>query len=273
MAAQALVRRSYLTPLDTYSINVMGTANLLEVIRSAPHVKAVLIVTSDKCYENNEWSWGYREIERLGGYDPYSNSKACAELVTAAFRSSFFDSKQNDPHGAAIATVRAGNVIGGGDWSSDRLVPDILATIERGEILRLRNPAAIRPWQHVLEPLSGYLVLVEHLFGEQGASYAEAWNFGPSDDDVRSVEWICQRTMKLWESPVSWVCDDRSHPHEANYLKLDCSKAKSRLGWQPRWNLDKALSEIVSWHRSHMQGENMRDKSIAQISDFESISV
>lgn len=269
MAAQAFVRESYVSPLETYEVNVLGTANVLEAVRITPQVKAVIIVTTDKCYENREWNWGYRENDPLGGYDPYSSSKACAELVTSAYRSSFFNSSRYMQHGVAIATVRAGNVIGGGDWASDRLMPDLLSAIGQGEPVRIRNPHAIRPWQHVLEPLSGYLSLAEKLSSSNGLIYGEAWNFGPSDDDARSVQWIVERMIEIWGGNNSWVHDKLPQPHEASYLKLDCSKAHNHLGWKPRWNLSDALSVIVDWQQSFLAGENMRVKTLAQIHKFE----
>lgn len=270
MAAQALVRQSYSAPLETYAVNVMGTANVLEAVRCTPGVLSVVNVTTDKCYGNREWNWGYREIDQLGGYDPYSSSKACAELVTAAYRSSYFNPTQHKQHGVAVATARAGNVIGGGDWARDRLIPDILWAIGRGQPVNIRNPDAIRPWQHVLEPLAGYLRLAERLASADGASYAEAWNFGPADDDARSVRWIVENLARQWHEPASWVVDAQPHPHEASYLKLDCSKARARLGWAPRWNLPKALTAIAEWQRAYLAGADCRKSTIAQIQAFAS---
>ncbi len=270
MAAQALVRESYIAPLDTYAVNVIGTANVLEAVRATSKVKAVVSVTTDKCYENREWNWGYRETDHLGGFDPYSSSKACAELVTAAYRSSFFNPARYTEHGVAVASARAGNVIGGGDWARDRLIPDLLSAIGRSEPVRIRNPNAIRPWQHVLEPLLGYLSLAEKLASGDGPSYAEAWNFGPADDDARPVQWIVERMIESWGGNASWVRDDAMQPHEASYLKLDCSKAHARLEWKPRWNLGQALSAIIDWQRAYIGGVDMRLKTLAQIRDFES---
>lgn len=227
MAAQPLVRYSYVNPVETYSTNVMGVVNLLEAVRATPGVRAVVNVTSDKCYENREWPWGYRENEAMGGYDPYSNSKGCAELVTAGYRSSFFHADKYPEHGVALGSGRAGNVIGGGDWALDRLIPDMLRAIGAGEPVMIRNPHAIRPWQHVLEPLSGYLTLAEKLYTE-GPVHAEGWNFGPYDTDAKPVEWIVERMTQEWGAGASWTLDGQDHPHEATYLKLDCSKARGR---------------------------------------------
>jgi CDP-glucose 4,6-dehydratase len=270
MAAQALVRESYLAPLDTYAVNVMGTAHVLEAVRATPDVKAVVCVTTDKCYENREWHWGYREVDPLGGYDPYSSSKACAELVTSAYRSSYFNPVDYGRHGVAVATARAGNVIGGGDWARDRLIPDILSALVRGEPVRVRNPGAIRPWQHVLEPLSGYLRLAECLASGDGAAFAEPWNFGPADDDVRPVSWIVERMIEQWGGGSSWIQDEQPQPHEATYLRLDCSKARARLGWAPHWNLSRSLSAITDWHRAYLGGADMRLTTLAHLDDFES---
>lgn len=267
MAAQALVRHSYVEPVETYSTNVMGTVNLLEAVRAADSVKAVVNVTSDKCYENREWVWGYRENEAMGGYDPYSNSKGCAELVTAAYRNSYFHPEKYATHGVAIASGRAGNVIGGGDWAEDRLIPDIMRAITQGKSVNIRNPHAIRPWQHVLEPLSGYLVLAQKLY-EEGVAYAEGWNFGPNDNDAKPVQWIVEKLTNAWGEGASWNIDEGDHPHEANYLKLDCSKAKMRLDWYPRWSLDEALAAIIDWHRACRDGYDMRNQTLLQIDAY-----
>jgi CDP-glucose 4,6-dehydratase len=267
MAAQALVRHSYVEPVETYSTNVMGTVNLLEAVRNTGSVKAVVNVTSDKCYENREWVWGYRENEAMGGYDPYSNSKGCAELVTAAYRNSYFHPEKYKEHGVAIASGRAGNVIGGGDWAEDRLIPDIMRAITQGKPVNIRSPHAIRPWQHVLEPLSGYLVLAQKLY-EQGATYAEGWNFGPNDADAKPVQWIVEKLTQAWGEGASWVLDDGNHPHEAHYLKLDCSKAKIRLDWHPRWHLEEALGAIIEWQRAYRDGKNMYELTLRQISAY-----
>ncbi|XXK28884.1 CDP-glucose 4,6-dehydratase [Arenicellales bacterium nBUS_45] len=262
MAAQAIVRTSYDFPIETFSTNVMGTTNLLEAARLNDSVKAIVNVTTDKCYQNKEWLWGYRENDSLGGYDPYSSSKACSELVTDAYRRSFFRSKDLN-----LASARAGNVIGGGDWAADRLIPDTLTAFEKNEPVVIRNPESFRPWQHVLEPLSGYMMLAERLF-EQGEEFAEGWNFGPSDDDVRSVVWIVERMAEFWGGGVGWKVDNSNHPHESKCLKLDITKAKIELGWHPTWRLDKSLEKIVDWHQSWLRRDNMRDKCLEQISEF-----
>jgi len=267
MAAQPLVRDSYKIPVETYAINVMGTVHLLEAVRSCPSVRAVVNVTTDKVYENREWLWGYRENEPMGGYDPYSNSKGCSELVTAAYRSSYFNPRDFDRHGVAVATARAGNVIGGGDWANDRLIPDIIRAIIAGAPVRVRNPHAIRPWQHVLEPLSGYLLLAQRLYGG-GARFASGWNFGPPEEDAQPVQWLVERLCTLWGAGASWQLDDGEHPHEAHYLKLDCSKALAELGWRPRWGIAKALDSIVEWTQAYMQGGNVRDICLDQIMNF-----
>lgn len=263
MAAQPLVRHSYADPIETYSTNVMGTVNVLESSRYCKNLKSIVSVTTDKCYENREWPWGYREIEPMGGHDPYSSSKGCAELVSSAYRRSFFTS--NDT--ANIATARAGNVIGGGDWAEDRLVPDILRSFEKSEPVIIRNPLSTRPWQHVLEPLSGYLILAEHLYNN-GNDYAEGWNFGPNDNDCKPVSWILDRMVKNWGSGASWELDKKNNPHEAGYLKLDCSKAADKLNWQPNWNLEHTLKLIVDWHRSWINGNNMQDRCLLEIESY-----
>lgn len=267
MAAQPLVRESYKNPRETYEVNVMGTVNLFDVARKIGSLKAILNITTDKCYENKEWLWGYRENEPMGGYDPYSNSKGCSELVTSSFRSSFFNPKEYSNHGVALASARAGNVIGGGDWAEDRLIPDFFRAIMRGEKVKIRNPYAIRPWQHVLEPLSGYLDLCERLYTE-GTAFAEGWNFGPDDCDARNVEWITKKICGLWGNDATYEIDNNSHPHEANYLKLDCSKAKSLLGWYPRLNIETALQMIVDWNKSYQSNKDMREVCIGQIEKY-----
>lgn len=261
LAAQPLVRQSYSAPVETYSTNVMGTVHLFEAVRATPDVRVVVNVTTDKCYENREWVWGYRESEPMGGHDPYSSSKACAELVTAAYRRSFLDAA-----GVAVASARAGNVIGGGDWAADRLVPDMLRAFEQGQAVPIRNPNSIRPWQHVLEPLSGYLVLARRLIDDSG--FAEAWNFGPVDRDAKSVEWIVSRMARIWGGAAAWAVDGGQHPHEAGYLKLDISNARHRLGWNPRWGLHQALERTVEWHQAWRGGALMREFSLWQIAAY-----
>jgi len=262
LAAQPLVRHSYVAPEETYAVNVMGTVNLLEAVRRTPGVKAVVNVTTDKCYENREWVWPYRENEPLGGFDPYSSSKACSELVTSAYRRSFLEAA-----GVQLATARAGNVIGGGDWAADRLVPDFLRALDAGQKLTIRSPQATRPWQHVLEPLSGYLTLAERLFLE-GQDYAEAWNFGPDESDARAVQWIVEYLCS--QTPgASWRCDAAPQPHEANTLRLDSSKAKARLGWYPRWNLNTALAMTLEWHQAWCTNADMAGVSLQQIQQYE----
>jgi CDP-glucose 4,6-dehydratase len=241
----------------------MGTVNLLEAVRATPGVKAVVNVTTDKCYENREWVWGYRENEAMGGFDPYSSSKGCAELVTAAYRRSFLESA-----GVALASARAGNVIGGGDWAADRLIPDFLRALDAGETLRIRSPLATRPWQHVLEPLSGYLLLAERLYSD-GAAFAEAWNFGPSDEDARSVQWIVEHLAGM-RKDLNWQCDETPQPHEAHYLKLDSSKAHNQLSWHPQWRLQSALQKTLEWHEAWRNAKDMRSLTLAQIGAYQS---
>jgi CDP-glucose 4,6-dehydratase len=264
MAAQPLVRRSYADPVETFATNVMGTVHLLEAARVTPSVRAVVNVTTDKCYLNREWVWGYREDEPLGGQDPYSSSKACSELATAAWRASYF---KVDTSLARVATARAGNVIGGGDWAEDRLVPDVLAAFATGQPVRLRHPGATRPWQHVLEPLRGYLVLAQQLMqGTAGAD--DAWNFGPADEGVRTVRDVVEGIARHWGPGADWQADSGEHPHEARLLKLDISKARSRLGWHPVLGLDEALRWIVAWHRRLHAGEHARAITLGQIRNY-----
>ena len=267
MAAQPLVRESYKIPVETYAVNVMGTVHLLEACRHTQSVRAVVNVTTDKCYENREWHWGYRENEQMGGFDPYSNSKGCSELVTSSYRSSYFNPAKYGEHRVAIASARAGNVIGGGDWAGDRLIPDFIRAISKGEEVRIRSPFAIRPWQHVLEPLTGYLNLAAKLFNE-GPEYAEGWNFGPDDKDAKNVEWITKTICELWGEGASFSIDKVPQPHEANYLKLDCSKAKAELGWLPKWDIETTLKMIVDWNKAYLSGENIREVSIHQINQY-----
>jgi CDP-glucose 4,6-dehydratase len=262
MAAQPLVRLSYRDPVETYSTNVMGTVQLLEAVRTIGGIRAVVNVTTDKCYENREWPWGYREDEAMGGHDPYSSSKGCSELVTSAYRRSFFK------EGTLIASARAGNVIGGGDWADDRLVPDILRAFGAGKDVVIRNPKAVRPWQHVLEPICGYLTLAERLYGGDRAC-ADAWNFGPVDADARTVESIVGEMAALWGGGTMWRPDSADNPHEAHYLKLDISKAKARLGWTPRWSLSQALTHTVLWHKAWHAGHDMQGICGNQITLYE----
>jgi CDP-glucose 4,6-dehydratase len=268
MAAQSLVRRSFGAPHETYETNVMGTVNVLDAVRlHGDTVRALVNVTSDKCYENREWEWGYRESEPMGGHDPYSNSKGCAELVTAAFRKSFF----SDPDGARVASARAGNVIGGGDWGEDRLVPDIMRAALAGEQVRIRNPNSIRPWQHVLNPLSGYLVLAQALWSSP--EHAAGWNFGPAEEDARPVGWIVRRMDELWPTELRWALDDGPHPHEARYLKLDSSRARARLGWRPSIGLEKTLQNIAEWYLALREGADMRAVTLGEIETFQYAAV
>ena len=263
MAAQPLVRLSYAEPIETYATNIMGTVNVLESVRNTPSVKAVLVVTTDKCYENKEDVFrAYQEHDPMGGHDPYSSSKACTELVTSAYRSSFLQEQ-----GVAVATARAGNVIGGGDWAADRLVPDILKSFEQNVVVQIRNPQATRPWQHVLEPLSGYLTLIEHLF-TTGSDFSEGWNFGPYEEDTRPVQWIVEQLGLNWGKDASWLKDAGKHPHEAKYLKLDISKAMTRLEWRPTWNLANALENIAHWHRAWLAKEDMKKICLDQILQY-----
>jgi CDP-glucose 4,6-dehydratase len=269
MAAQPLVRESYRAPAETYETNVMGTVNLLEAVRACGSVKAVVNVTTDKCYENKERLRGYKEGEPLGGYDPYSSSKGCSELVTAAYRNSFFNTADYKKHGVALASARAGNVIGGGDWAADRLIPDMIRAALKGEKVRIRNPRAIRPWQHVLEPLAGYLRLAELLY-TRGPRYAEAWNFGPDAGDAKDVEWIVKRMFAAWPEAPGYVIDKGRHPHEAHFLKLDSTKARQALGWAPRWHIGQAIDRIVSWTKAYGAKEDMRAVCLQQIGEYTS---
>jgi CDP-glucose 4,6-dehydratase len=265
MAAQSLVRYSYDHPVETYMTNVIGTVNVFEAVRVTPSVRAVLNVTSDKCYENREWPWGYRENEPMGGFDPYSSSKGCAELVTSAYRNSYFSGKDCK---VFLASARAGNVIGGGDWARDRLIPDIMQAFLKGDAVVIRNPAAIRPWQHVLEPLAGYLTLVEMLC-ERGREFAAGWNFGPENNDARPVSWIVEILAGMWGRDTTWKVDPAEQPHEAQYLKLDCSKARSRLGWQPKLPLREGLEHVVAWYRAYQDGQDMREYTLSEIEAYE----
>ena len=272
LAAQPLVRQSYSDPLGTYATNVIGTANVLETIRKTPSVRAVVSITTDKCYENREWVWPYRETDSLGGYDPYSSSKACAEIVCAAYRSSFFPPDALNKHHVALATARAGNVVGGGDWSIDRLIPDLIQGFRAGKPVLIRRPASIRPWQHVLEPLHGYLRLAEELL-QAKPQFATAFNFGPLDDDAWAVERVATKLSDLWGPGSTWRQDGDPGVHEAGYLKLDSSKARAKLKWQPRLKIETALEWTVDWYRAWDQGQPMREFTVAQIERYESVAL
>ena len=259
LAAQSLVRKSYREPVETYLTNVIGTVNVLDAVRRGDFVKSVVIITTDKVYENKEWHWAYRENERLGGFDPYSNSKACAELAVAAYRNSFFAESET-----LIATARAGNVIGGGDWSEDRLLPDVFRSLIFGEKLEIRNPYSVRPWQHALEPLSGYMKLAEKLYnGEK--SFAESWNFGPAEEDSKPVGWILEEIKRIWNEPVNWEIAEGIQPHEARLLKLDSAKAKNELGWSPKLSLDEAVSFTAEWYRAFKDKQDLIELTGKQI--------
>jgi CDP-glucose 4,6-dehydratase len=273
LAAQPLVRHSYADPVGTYETNVLGTIHLLEAVRKTPSVRGVVVITTDKCYENKEWIWPYRETDPLGGYDPYSSSKACAEIVTGSWRDSFFNPAQYAEHKVAVASARAGNVIGGGDWASDRLIADIVRAFSSGKALEIRNPAATRPWQHVLEPLRGYLILAEKLH-TGGVRYASAWNFGPHATDAQPVEWIVRYLSAKWGSGTQWTLDAHEHVygaqvlHEAQMLKLDWSKAHAALGWQPVLALPEALDYTLDWYQRESAGARARELCLEQIVSY-----
>jgi CDP-glucose 4,6-dehydratase len=271
MAAQSVVRRGYEDPIETYSSNVMGTVHVLEALRQLKHPCVVVNVTSDKCYANQEWLWGYRENEPMGGRDPYSNSKGCAELVTTAYRESFFSPTAIERHGVALASARAGNAIGGGDWTTDQLIPDLLRAFLRGQPCPIRNPSAIRPWQFVLEPLRGYLVLAERL-AEDPSRFASGWNFGPAEADVKPVSWIADELTRLWGNRASWSLDTGAHPREAYSLKLDTSKSRACLDWHPALQLNQALEWIVEWYRAFQAGADLRAITRTQIQRYEESS-
>jgi CDP-glucose 4,6-dehydratase len=271
MAAQSVIRRGYEDPIETYSSNVMGTVHLLEALRQLARPCAVVNVTSDKCYENREFLWGYRESEPMGGHDPYSNSKGCAELVTSAYRDSYFPPASLERHGIALASARAGNAVGGGDWTCNQLIPDLMRAFLAEKTCLIRSPGAIRPWQFVLEPVGGYLLLAERL-SDQGAKFASGWNFGPADDDAKSVSWIADALVRSWGNQASWTQDAANHPHEAHFLKLDASKAKACLGWHPRLPLAQALNWIVEWYRGFQAGTDLRRLTSTQIERYEALS-
>jgi CDP-glucose 4,6-dehydratase len=269
MAAQSLVRRSFAEPRRTYEVNVMGTVNLLDALRDSDGVRAVVNVTSDKCYENHEWEWAYREHDAMGGHDPYSSSKGCAELVTDAFRRSFFSAAD----GARLASARAGNVIGGGDWGEDRLIPDIMRAALAGRPLGIRNPTSVRPWQHVLNPLSGYLTLAQGLWSSD--EFASGWNFGPAEEDARPVGWMVDQICESWPAPLTWEDTSKSgsRPHEARQLKLDSSRARSHLDWRPRWDLREGLDAVIEWYCAYRAEEDMRAITERQLHAFQQAAV
>jgi len=264
LAAQALVRVSYREPLLTFASNVMGTANLLEAARRIAGIKAILVVTTDKCYENKEWPYPYRETDALGGHDPYAASKACAELVAASYRASFFSALD----APAVATARAGNVIGGGDWAEDRLVPDCIRAFMQGRSVELRYPEAVRPWQHVLEPLSGYLMLAEALCGEASAEFRAGWNFGPDASGDATVGEIARHVAASWGGGTVVVPPIQNRPHETGVLRLDISMARSKLRWKPRWSIARSLEETVAWYKAWHAGKDMHAHTVAQINAF-----
>lgn len=270
LAAQSVVKTSYENPVETYETNVMGTVHVLEAVRGLGGPCLIVNVTSDKCYENKEWLWGYREDEPMGGHDPYSNSKGCAELVASAYQRSFFPVEDLSRHGIALASVRAGNVIGGGDWTPHQLVPDIIRSFAKGEPVRIRSPKAVRPWQFVLEPINGYLMVAEHLAAGP-TSGSNAWNFGPDDRDVRPVQWIVNEMAKRWGEGARWSLDAGPHPHEAHLLKLDSSKARALLSWAPRLPLSGALDWVVEWYKVREARGDVRQSTLAQIARFEEL--
>jgi CDP-glucose 4,6-dehydratase len=270
MAAQPLVRLSYDDPIGTYETNVIGTARVLDSVRRTGSVRAVVSVTTDKCYENKEWIWGYRESDPLGGYDPYSSSKACAEIVSAAYRQSYFSTSKITEHKVALATARAGNVIGGGDWAIDRLIPDLVRGFLAGEPVRIRRPHAIRPWQHVMEPLHGYIRLAEQLLTND-PKFATAYNFGPAEEDAQTVAWIAEKMASFWANGAKWVLDPDPGVHEAGYLKLDASRARADLGWTPHLHLETTLEWLVKWYRAWQAGADMQAFTLAQINAYEAL--
>ena len=270
LAAQPLVRRSYADPVGTYATNVMGTVHLMEAVRKTPSARAVVCVTTDKCYQNQGWIWPYRETDPLGGYDPYASSKACAEIVSAAYRSSFFSTERLPEHQVALATARAGNVIGGGDWSEDRLIPDLVRGFRSGQPVLIRRPNAIRPWQHVLESLHGYLMLAQELLVEP-ARFASSYNFGPGDEDIWPVERIATKVVQMWGNGASWIRDPDPSVHEDHVLRLDASRARVELRWNPRLKIEAALEWTMAWYRAWNQGENMSEFTRKQIMDYEQL--
>jgi CDP-glucose 4,6-dehydratase len=267
LAAQALVRRSYQDPIETYSTNVMGTVNLLEAVRQVGSVRVVVNVTSDKCYENQEWVWGYRESDRMGGRDPYSNSKGCAELVTAAYRNSFFNPMNYLEHKVALASARSGNVIGGGDWGEERLVPDCVRAVLKGERIVIRSPTSTRPWQHVLEALNGYLMLAERLY-QGGVEFAQGWNFGPLNYEAKTVEWVARKFCEGWNNAAGYSITKKLHHHESHDLRLDCSKAVTALGWMPKWDVETALHKVIQWTKRYQRGDDVKHICYKQIEEY-----
>lgn len=270
LAAQPIVRQSYEDPVETYSTNVMGTVNILDAVRHTKGVRAVVSITSDKCYQNNEWVWGYRENDPVGGFDPYSSSKGASELVIASYRNSYFSPDLYQHHGVGLASTRAGNVIGGGDWARDRLIPDFMRAIVAGRPVVIRSPTATRPWMHVLDPLNGYMQVAEQLV-RHGSEFASAWNFGPNDRDTETVEWIVDFMTKSWGDGARWELGSAKHPHENRFLKLDCSKSFRYLHWTTKLHLSTALEWIVEWHKAYQANEDMHALTLDQISRFEKI--
>jgi CDP-glucose 4,6-dehydratase len=268
LAAQPILRRSYSDPLGTYATNVMGTAHVLEAVRKTPSVRAVVCITTDKCYQNQDWSWPYRETDPLGGFDPYSSSKSCAEIVTAAYRSSFFPVDRLHEHHMAVATARSGNVIGGGDWSEDRLIPDLIRGFQAKQPVLIRSPKAVRPWQHVLDSLHGYIKLAERLLTDH-SKVSTSFNFGPGDDDAWPVEQIAEKLASMWGEGASWVCDDAPTLHETHSLRVDSSRAREQLGWRQRLRIEKALEWTMKWYCAWQQGEDMKKETLAQIAKYE----
>lgn len=270
MAAQAILRESYKNPIETYATNIMGTVNLFESIRKVGNVKVIVNITTDKCYLPNESSKSHIETDRLGGYDPYSSSKACSELITSSYRNSFFNPKEYEKHGISIASCRAGNVIGGGDWAKDRLIPDIMKGIMNNQTIKIRNPNSIRPWQHVLDPLNGYLSLVEKLW-ISGSEYSEGWNFGPLENDEKPVKWIVEKLIEQCSKNIKYEIDDCYNPHEENYLRLNCKKANTKLNWIPKLKLEEGLKWITEWYSQYEENKNMREVTEQQIEKFQKL--
>ena len=270
MAAQSLVRKSYEEPITTFATNVMGTVNLLQAIKTTGSTRVLINVTSDKCYENKGTEKAFSENSPMGGYDPYSSSKGCAELVTSSFRDSFFNLKEFERHGCSLSSVRSGNVIGGGDWAKDRLIPDIMNSISKRIPTQIRNTRSIRPWQFVLEPLFGYLILAQRMW-EEGKEFSEPWNFGPDETDCKSVKWILEKISKEWNDGFSWKEDTKDNPHEAEMLKLDCTKAKKRLGWKTKLDVTETIEWTVNWYKEYFKNSDMKEYTENQIDKFVSL--